>query len=150
MMARWVEQIKAARQNNGTLAPLEKAAAIISNKYESTTVLSATGTEAYCAPEAGSDAWRQHASAVDAWSFGIMLLELGAGCLYSWATPIGKIAFQPGRLDAAVPPYCQSTTTGCRALWDVAMQLFDTKPHNRPIIGVALLSEFFSTLWKSP
>ncbi|DBA78660.1 TPA: Serine/threonine kinase [Trebouxia sp. C0004] len=26
MMARWVEQIKAARQNNGTLAPLEKAA----------------------------------------------------------------------------------------------------------------------------
>ena len=51
----------------------------------------------------GSDAWRQHASALDAWSFGIVLLELGVGYLYSWVAPIGKIAFQPGRLDAAVP-----------------------------------------------
>ena len=52
---------------------------------------------------AGSDAWRLHASAVDAWSFGIMLLELAAGNLYSWVAPLGKIAFQSGRLDAAAP-----------------------------------------------
>ncbi|DBB18455.1 TPA: hypothetical protein ACH3X3_000097 [Trebouxia sp. C0006] len=147
-LRKWVEQTKVARQTNGTLSPLEKAAVrttmrqvaqaisythqqgivhrdikpenvllqdngnialydfgiskdIFSNKYESTMMLSAVGTAAYCAPEA--DAWRQHASAVDAWSFGIMLLELGAGYLFSWVAPIGKIAFQHGRLDAAVP-----------------------------------------------
>lgn len=32
---------------------------------------------------AGLDAWRLHAIAVDLWSFGIMLLELAAGNLYS-------------------------------------------------------------------
>lgn len=96
----------------------------------------------------GSDAWRQHASAVDAWSFGIMLLELGGGRLYSWVAPIGKIAFQPGRLDAAVPlsrEALPANDTWFQALWDVAMQLLDTKPQNRPSMSVALLSAFFTS-----
>ncbi|KAL0045887.1 hypothetical protein WJX82_007633 [Trebouxia sp. C0006] len=194
-LRKWVEQIKATRQHNGTLSPLEKAAVrttmrqvaqaisythqqgivhrdikpenvllqdngnialcdfgiskdIISNKYESTMMLSAVGTAAYCAPEAGSDAWRQHASAVDAWSFGIMLLELGAGYLFSWVAPIGKIAFQPGRLDAAVPLSREALPANddwFQALWEVAMQLLNAKPQNRPSMSVALLSDFFTS-----
>ncbi len=96
----------------------------------------------------GSDAWRQHASAVDAWSFGIMLLELGAGSLYSWVAPIGMIAFQPGRLAAAVPLSREALPANddwFQALWDVAMQLLDTKPQNRLSMSVALLSDFFTS-----
>ena len=101
-----------------------------------------------------SDAWRQHASAVDAWSFGIMLLELGAGYLYSWVAPIGKIAFQPGRLDAAVPLSGEALPVNddrFHALWKVAMQLLDAKPPNRPSVRVALISSpQTSCLRKSP
>ena len=96
----------------------------------------------------GSDAWRQHASAVDAWSFGIMLLELGAGYLFSWVAPIGKIAFQPGRLDAAVPLSREALPANddwFQALWEVAMQLLNAKPQNRPSMSVALLSDFFTS-----
>ncbi len=99
-------------------------------------------------PCTGSDAWRQHASAVDAWSFGIMLLELRAGCLFSWVAPIGKIAFQPGRLDAAVPLSREALPANddwFQALWEVAMQLLDAKPQNRPSMSVALLSDFFTS-----
>ena len=96
----------------------------------------------------GSDAWRQHASAVDAWSFGIVLLELGVGYLYSWVAPIGKIAFQPGRLDAAVPLSREALPANdhwLQALWEVAMQLLDAKPQNQPSMSVTLLSDFFTS-----
>lgn len=96
----------------------------------------------------GADAWRLYASAVDVWSFGIMLLELGAGNLYSWVAPVGKIAFQPGRRDAAVA-LCREAFPAnddwFQGLWDLVMQLLDVEPQKRPSISVALLSDFFTS-----
>ena len=77
-----------------------------------------------------------------------MLLELGAGNLYSWVAPLGNIAFQPGRQDAAAPLAREALPANddwFQALWDVAMQLLDVKPQNRPSMSVALLSNFFTS-----
>ncbi len=80
---------------------------------------------------------------MDAWSFGIVLLELGAGCLFSWVAPIGKIAFQaPTPLSREALP---ANDDWFQALWEVAMQLLDAKPQNRPSMSVALLSDFFTS-----
>ena len=77
-----------------------------------------------------------------------MLLELGAGNLYSWVAPVGQVAFQPGRLDAAVSLSREAFPADddwFRGLWDLAMQLLDVKPQNRPSMSVALLSDFFTS-----
>ena len=77
-----------------------------------------------------------------------MLLEVGAGNLYSWVAPLGKIAFQPGRLDAAVPLLRAAVPADddwYQALWDLVLQLLDVKPQNRPSMSVALLSNFFTS-----
>ena len=77
-----------------------------------------------------------------------MLLELAAGNLYSWVAPLGKLAFQPGRLDAAVPlsrDALPANDEWFQGLWDLAMQLLDLKPENRPSMSVALLSDFFTS-----
>ncbi len=77
-----------------------------------------------------------------------MLLELGAGNLYSWLAPVGKIAFQPGRLDAAVPLSREALRDNAdwfQALWDLSMQLLDSKPQNRPTMSMALLADFFTS-----
>ena len=85
---------------------------------------------------------------MDAWSFGIMLLELGASNLYSWVAPLGKIAFQPGRMEAAVPLLRDALPVDddwFQALWDLVLQLLDVRPQNRPSMTVALLSSFFTS-----
>ncbi len=85
--------------------------------------------------------WTHGPLASCCWSSGLAVSTPGAA-------PVGKIAFQPGRLDAAVPLSREALPVNddwFQALWDVAMQLLDTKPQNRPSMSVALLSEFFTS-----
>ena len=77
-----------------------------------------------------------------------MLLELATGNLYSWVAPLGKIAFQPGRMEAAIPLTRDALPVDddwFQALWDLALQLLNVRPHNRPSMSVALLSGFFTS-----
>ena len=96
----------------------------------------------------GSDAWKQHPTAVDAWSFGIMLLELAAGKLFSWVAPLNQLVFLAGRLDAAVQLSREQLPSGDAwfdGVWQLVTQLLDTSPDKRPSMDAVLMSDFFTS-----
>lgn len=91
---------------------------------------------------AGSDAWKQNPAAIDVWSFGVMLLELAAGKLFTWVAPLRQIAFQAGRLDAAVRLSRQDLPADdpwFEGLWRLVTQLLDTAPEKRPSMDAVLM-----------
>lgn len=62
-----------------------------------------------------------------------MLLELAAGNVYTWGFSLGKIAFQPGRLDAAAPlsrAALQTDDSWLQALLDLTLQLLLVNPQH--------------------
>ena len=85
---------------------------------------------------------------MDAWSFGVMLLELTAGKLFSWVAPLNQVAFQAGRLDAAVQLSKEQLPAGDAwfdGVWQLVVQLLDTSPDKRPSMDAVLVSDFFTS-----
>ena len=77
-----------------------------------------------------------------------MLLELAAGRLFTWVPPLGQIAFQAGRLDAAVQLSrhdLPSDDPWFDGLWKLVSQLLDTAPEKRPTMDAVLMSDFFTS-----
>ena len=77
-----------------------------------------------------------------------MLLELAAGKLFTWVAPLRQIAFQAGRLDAAVQLSRQDLPADdpwFEGLWRLVTQLLGTAPEKRPSMDAVLMSDFFSS-----
>ena len=77
-----------------------------------------------------------------------MLLELAAGKLFTWVAPLRQIAFQAGRLDAAVQLSRQDLPADdpwFEGVWRLISQLLDTTPEKRPSMDAVLMSDFFSS-----
>lgn len=77
-----------------------------------------------------------------------MLLELAAGNLFSWVGPLNQLAFQAGRLDAAVMlsrQHLPSDDTWFDGVWQLVTQLLDTSPDKRPSMDAVLMSDFFTS-----
>ncbi len=96
----------------------------------------------------GSDAWKQNPTAVDAWSFGIILLELTAGKFFSWVTHLMQLAFQasvaarPEQLSRQALP---ANDAWFESAWQLIKQLLDQDPSKRPSMDVVLTSDFFTS-----
>lgn len=95
---------------------------------------------------AGDDTWKKCPTAVDMWSYGIMLLELVSGKLFTWVGD--KIAYQPHRLERALTltrdhlPADDDWFTGA---WNLIEQLLTKDPSSRPSMDSVLLSPFFTS-----
>ena len=77
-----------------------------------------------------------------------MLLELAAGKLFTWVAPLKQIAFQAGRLDAAVQLSRQDLPADdawFEGLWKLVTQLLETAPEQRPSMDAVLMSDFFTS-----
>lgn len=85
---------------------------------------------------------------MDVWSFGVMLLEVTSGNLFSWLSPLNKIAFQAGRQEAPVAlsrKALPSDDLWFDGLWQLLEQLLHPAPDRRPSMDLVLLSDFFTS-----
>ena len=95
---------------------------------------------------AGDDIWKKCPTAVDAWGYGIMLLEVVSGKLFSWVGD--KVAHQPGRLERALTHsrnHLPADDAWFNGAWDLIEQLLDSDPGSRPSMDSVLLSPFFTS-----
>ena len=95
---------------------------------------------------AGDAAWKQCPAAVDTWAFGIMLLEVVSGKLFSWVGD--KIAYQPGRLQRAQTlsrTHLPSDDVWFNGAWALIEQLLSKDPSSRLSMDAVLLSPFFAS-----
>ncbi|KAK3282424.1 hypothetical protein CYMTET_9835 [Cymbomonas tetramitiformis] len=106
-------------------------------------------TEIYAAPEVALMASRRkHLFALDAWSLGVMLLEIMSGKAYQWNRFRGILEHNdPATAGIEEPtPLDQTAFEGDvwqRAAWSLAARLLHENPTNRPSIVEALSSDFF-------
>lgn len=109
-------------------------------------VVALAGISVTCYFYAGDATWKAYSTAVDAWAFGIMLLEVVSGKLFSWVGD--KVAYQPGRLQRALTlsrndlPIDDVWFNGA---WDLVEQLLSRDPKTRPSMDAVLLSPFFTS-----
>ncbi|KAK3285676.1 hypothetical protein CYMTET_6725, partial [Cymbomonas tetramitiformis] len=104
-------------------------------------------TETYAAPEVMMMATRRkHLFALDAWSLGIILLELLSGKAFKWNPHASALEFRvPGTetshsLNAAE----LDSNPWQRVAWSLAKGLLHNDPTSRPSMTEALLHEFFT------
>ena len=77
-----------------------------------------------------------------------MLLEVTSGNLFSWLSPLNKIAFQAGRQEAPVAlsrKALPSDDLWFDGLWQLLEQLLHPAPDRRPSMDLFLLSDFFTS-----
>lgn len=94
----------------------------------------------------GGAAWKDCPAAVDAWAFGIMLLEVVSGKLFSWVGD--KVAYQPSRLQRAQTLSRKDLPTDdawSNGAWNLVEQLLNRDPGSRPSMDAVLLSPFFTS-----
>ena len=92
------------------------------------------------------DSWKKCPTAVDTWSFGIMLLELVSGKQFAWVGD--KIAYQPNRLLRAQTlsrDHLPNDDVWFNGAWDLIEQLLTMDPGSRPSMDSILLSPFFTS-----